>query len=73
MIKVHREALQLIRSLGFTVLSSGKGKHPYWWLRSPAGHTFKYTIPNSRSDPRMRKNMEAQLRKYLEAKPHESR
>lgn len=66
----HREAEKLLTEMGFTIIGSGRGKHHYWVLRTPAGKEFKQPIPHDTEAPRFWHNWKAQLRKHLHDHTH---
>ena len=63
--KSFREAEQLIRSMGFKIIGSGRSKHQYWILETPGGRRFKQPIPHDTAEPRFWNNWKTQLRRQL--------
>jgi hypothetical protein len=70
MRKSHREGERLILSMGFKVIESGRGKHHYWILETPAGKRFKCVIPQDTTEGRFWNNFRSQLRKHLNDPDH---
>lgn len=66
MRKEFREAERLLAELGFEIVSSGRTKHHYWWLKTPSGRLVKQPIPHNCSDRRFWGNWKSQLKKHLQ-------
>lgn len=67
MRRSQREAISRIREAGGEIISCRITKHMIVKVRSPSGNVFSATIPNSPSDWRSMKNLEAQLRAHMRA------
>jgi hypothetical protein len=68
--KEFRDAERLLHEMGFKILGSGRSKHHYWILETPAGKRFKQPIPHNLSQHRFWNNWKSQLRRHLNDDNH---
>lgn len=66
MRKSHREAEQLLKSLGLTVLGRERGgKHHMIRFSDAAGHEYRHSLPHDMTNPRGWKNWLSDVKKRL--------